>query len=86
MRSVLAWKNMPLRWPIGLSWLLYLTLDIYNAPGWLWGMAITLVIILFAGVMYDKMNSNIIELKPKSVMLLGEEDESNKVQPSVYRQ
>lgn len=45
--KVISYKNMPVRLPVGGSCVLYLLLDRFQAPGWVWGVLGTLLAILW---------------------------------------
>ncbi len=36
-KTVIAWKNLPMRMPLGFTALWALVLDRLSAPGWAWG-------------------------------------------------
>lgn len=40
-REVIAYKNLPTRLPISRTILITLALSYWNAPGWLWGVVMT---------------------------------------------
>lgn len=39
-------KNLPVKIPVTSTAVIYLYLDKYNAPGWLWGVVVTLIVIV----------------------------------------
>jgi len=43
--KVIAGKNLPAKLPIALSVALWLLMDRYHAPGWLWGVVGTVMAI-----------------------------------------
>lgn len=45
--KVIAYKNLPAKMPIVSSAVAYLFLDKFNAPGWVWGVVITLFSLLW---------------------------------------
>lgn len=40
--------HLPMKPPVLLSAVLYMALDMYSAPGWLWGVCWTLMAIVWA--------------------------------------
>lgn len=48
-RFVLPVDHLPTRMPLGSSVLLYMALDLYHAPGWMWGVTWTLMAVLWIG-------------------------------------
>jgi hypothetical protein len=50
--KVLSFKQFPTRPPITQTLVVYLMMDKFHAPGWLWGVVITLWVIIWATVIY----------------------------------
>lgn len=48
-RFVLPADHLPTRMPLWSSVVLYMALDLYHAPGWLWGMTCTVMALLWIG-------------------------------------
>ena len=48
-RFVLPLDHYPTRMPLLDSFVAYMALDLYNAPGWVWGVAGTLLAMLWLG-------------------------------------
>ena len=46
-RFIIPQTHFPVRAPLWQSVVLYMALDIYNAPGWLWGVMGTIAAILW---------------------------------------
>ena len=49
-RKVIARTNMPVRLPIWQTVTMMLVFDRFGAPGWLWGVALTLVAVQFVAL------------------------------------
>mgnify|MGYP001609613468 CR=1 FL=1 len=47
MTKTIAYKNLPARPPILLTAVTWLGLDRVDAPGWAWGIAITLLVLIW---------------------------------------
>ena len=47
-RIVISGNNLPIKFPLTFTLVLYLCLDKWAAPEWLWGIAITIMTILWA--------------------------------------
>lgn len=45
-------KNLPTKIPTTTFLLWVLALDYWNAPGWLWGVAITIMVIILLSTIY----------------------------------
>lgn len=45
--NVIPFDHLPTRSPVTHSIITYMALDLYRAPGWLWGVAVTLTGILW---------------------------------------
>lgn len=45
-RTVVSGDNLPIRLPIGTAWLTALSQSTWNAPGWVWGVAWTIVVLV----------------------------------------
>lgn len=64
--KVLQYNNLPTRPPAVSTALMYLLLDKYNAPGWLWGVIATLYAITWIVTiwkMIDEENVDIFDYK-----------------------
>lgn len=48
-RYVLPVSVLPTRLPIGLTAIVYLILDRFDAPGWVWGVVGTVMALLWIG-------------------------------------
>lgn len=59
---VISYKNMPVRLPVGGTCVLYLMLDRFQAPGWVWGVLGTLLAILWGIVVHRLFAQKQIEL------------------------
>lgn len=46
-KKVIDRKNLPVKFPIFQSAVIYIMLDYYGAPGWLWGVLITIYSLLW---------------------------------------
>lgn len=46
-KKVIDRKNLPVKFPLMQSILIYVVLDYYNAPGWLWGILTTLYSLIW---------------------------------------
>lgn len=60
--NVISWKNLPARLPWVSTAVAYLYLDKYNAPGWVWGMVITLFAILWILCLLAKALQNQVDI------------------------
>lgn len=52
MSKVLHPSQLPSRLPFLSTFVAYLGMDFYDAPGWVWGMGWTLLAILWFGASY----------------------------------
>ena len=58
----IKYKNLPNRFPLAFTLVCILGLDYLNAPGWLWGVIIMLLVFLWVFVIIDIYNSNQIDI------------------------
>ncbi len=58
-------KNMPVKLPVLSFAVIYLYMDKYHAPGWLWGTVITFCAILLAAIIYSKYNEESTDIFKK---------------------
>ncbi|MEQ9426985.1 MAG: hypothetical protein RJQ09_21360 [Cyclobacteriaceae bacterium] len=50
--KVISRKCLPVKLPLLSSTILYMALDLYSAPEWLWGVAITVMTILWIATIW----------------------------------
>ena len=55
--TIIANKYLPLRLPIVSTALCYIILDLYGAPGWLWGVMGTLFLIIWIATIWRAVDS-----------------------------
>lgn len=63
--KVLHPSQIPTRLPFISTWLAYMTMDLYDAPGWMWGMGwtlITLIWIIAVVAIWKQDHTKILEL------------------------
>jgi len=46
-RKVVSQKNLPMPWPVALTWLAALSQSVWNMPGWSIGVMWTMVVIVW---------------------------------------
>lgn len=63
MSKVISRKQMPTRLPfVGTAfWLV--VMDIYNAPGWVWGVVVTLMVIGWGAIIFSAVKEEQCEVK-----------------------
>ena len=61
-RTVVSWKNLPMRMPLMFTAVCYLLLDRLAAPGWVWGVVGTLVIAMWLTWIADVIQRDGVEL------------------------
>lgn len=54
--------NLSPNLPIQFTALVYLFMDKFNAPGWLWGVVITILVILWLAIFYVLANAKHIDI------------------------
>ena len=63
--KVISYKNLPAKLPLLSSAVSYLFLDKFNAPGWVWGVVITLFSILWISCVIKLSNEDVIDILNK---------------------
>lgn len=63
MKNVIHRKQLPVNFPISFIGVIMLTLDRFQVPGWVWGSAMTVVLIVLICFIYVKSTENPIELQ-----------------------
>ena len=61
-KRVIGRKWLPINFPISMTWLFYITADLYLWPGWAKGVGWTIIVILWVtvvSVMWDE-----VQLEP----------------------
>ncbi|MBN9356216.1 MAG: hypothetical protein J0I15_07200 [Herbaspirillum huttiense] len=61
-RKVISRKNLPTRMPIALTIALGLLLDRCAAPGWVWGVAGTLMAVVWVAVIFGMFTEDDVEV------------------------
>ena len=46
-RTVIPWSQLPAQLPIQTTALVYLLLEHFNAPGWVWGVVCTMLALIW---------------------------------------
>lgn len=67
--------------PVSITWLTFLTLDIYNAPGWLWGSLGVLFVITWAAFIALGWKQEPVDLSSLPTVKESEEREKEKDPP-----
>lgn len=62
-RKVLSYKSLPARSPLFSSIVLWMMLDYYKAPGWVWGVVGTCVILWAAAWLIEVFSADHIDLE-----------------------
>lgn len=62
-RTVLSNNYLPARPPTLLTLTLVLALDHWRAPGWAWGVALTVLALVWAAFVYDRLNQQRVNLR-----------------------
>lgn len=62
-RKALDRKNLPCSLPTSSTAIAWLLLDRFSAPGWLWGVSLTLLAILWIASIYDVFTCEKVELQ-----------------------
>ena len=60
--KVLSWKNMPVRYPILHTAVLWLVLEHFNAPGWTKGVAWTVMGLLWVAAVLCRVQQEEVTL------------------------
>lgn len=61
-QKVVALKSLPMRLPILSTAVCYLLLDRFHVPGWAWGVAATIVVIVWIIAIISMVQSEHVEL------------------------
>jgi hypothetical protein len=61
-KKVISTKNMPVRFPLITMAVIYLYLDKYNAPQWLYGVVITLAVLVAITFFYAKYQEESVDI------------------------
>ena len=64
MRKV-SYKNLPVSMPVSFTLTILLGLDHFHAPGWVWGVAGTLLVVVWVILLYLKMQQEQIDVFEK---------------------
>lgn len=65
MKRVIAYDNIPFRLPIGGTATVWLLMDRFNPPGWVWGAMAVLVAIWWVVWLYAITHQKEVNLFPK---------------------
>lgn len=61
-RQVISVKNLPTRLPVTFTMVLGLLLDRYDAPGWMWGAAGAILLLIWVVAVIGKVYENSVEV------------------------
>lgn len=61
-RNVISRKNLPTSSPVTFMAVLYLLLDKFNAPGWVWGAVGLLMLFIFIAWITSMVTDNQIDI------------------------
>jgi hypothetical protein len=61
-RKVIITKNLPGRYPLQLTVIVYLVLDKFNADGWVWGVCGAFMFILWLAAIFDNATSEKVDI------------------------
>jgi hypothetical protein len=64
-RKVISPKNLPSRLPIVLTFMLYIILDKFNAPQWLWGGLGSIIVALWILIIIARYHEEEVDLLNK---------------------
>lgn len=62
MPKTIAFKNLPPKLPVVFFAVAYLYLDKYNAPGWLWGVCISMAVVITIGTFLAIKKSDSVDI------------------------
>lgn len=61
-KKLKAITNTPVRFPFTATALLFFLLDYYQSPGWVVGVASTLVVLLYVALFYIRFNTEYVDI------------------------
>jgi hypothetical protein len=71
MKRVISYKNRPATLPLWQTLTIFLMMDRFNAPGWLWGVIGTIVVLWWIGAI-----ANISKQKEVDIFETGSDGKS----------
>lgn len=55
-KKVISRNNLPTKFPIQLTWISLLTMDYLNSPGWVYGIVVTVLVLIWISSIIIKLD------------------------------
>lgn len=80
-KTVISFKNLPMRMPLSFTALWALVLDRLNAPGYVWGAVGVLMLAIWFAWIHD-----VIQREEREIWFSGEDEQSNPERKSKFQE